>query len=287
MRWRRGHRSDNVIDRRGSRMALPIGGGIGIGGLLLILALSFCGGGGDGAGLGPLGDILGQLQAAPAQPQEQPLPPGQPDPDAELVEFMGFVLDDVQAVWEDVFADSGMQYQPTQLVLFSGATQSGCGYAAAEVGPHYCPADSNVYIDLDFFQELQRRFGAPGDFAQAYVLAHEVAHHVQNVLGISDEVRRLQAQDRANANQYTIALELQADCLAGVWGNTAAARGLLERGDLEEGLNAAAAVGDDRIQEQTTGRVNPESWTHGSAEQRVEWFSRGFDTGDPSQCETG
>ncbi len=189
-------------------------------------------------------------------------------------------------MWQEVFADSGMQYQNTKLVIFSGATQSGCGYAAAEVGPHYCPADSNVYIDLDFFQELQRRFGAPGDFAQAYVLAHEVAHHVQNVLGISDDVRRLQRENPSDANAYSIALELQADCLAGVWGNTAAARGLLEQGDLEEGLNAAAAVGDDRIQEQTTGRVNPESWTHGSAEQRVEWFRRGFDTGDPSQCET-
>ncbi len=260
-------------------MALPIGGGLGAGGLILVLVLAFCGGGG-----GAIGDLLGQLGEAPLQPQAAPA--DAPAPDDEAAQFMGFVLDDVQATWREIFAQSDLRYQDTQLVLFSGQTQSGCGYAASQFGPHYCPADSNVYIDLDFFEDLRRRFGAPGDFAQAYVLAHEVGHHVQNVTGISDEVRRLQQQSPDEANDLSVALELQADCFAGVWGFTAAQRGLLEPGDLEEGLDAAAAVGDDRIQRQAGGRVNPETWTHGSSAQRVEWFRRGFETGDPSECDT-
>ncbi len=279
VRWRRGHRSRNVVDRRGARMALPIGGGLGAGGLILVLVLAFCGGGG-----GSIGDLLGQLQAAPAQPQ--PLPADAPDPQEELVEFMSFVLDDVQLTWREIFAASDLEYRDTQLVLFSGSTQSGCGYAASQFGPHYCPADSNVYIDLDFFADLSTRFGAPGDFAQAYVLAHEVGHHVQNVTGISSRVRELQQENPREANDLSVALELQADCFAGVWGFTAEDRGLLERGDLAEGLEAAAAVGDDRIQQQAGGPVNPESWTHGTSAQRVEWFSRGFDTGDPAECDT-
>ncbi len=279
VRWRRGHRSRNVIDRRGARMALPIGGGLGAGGLILVLILAFCGGGGGG-----LGDVLGQLGEAPLQPQAAPA--NAPAPDDEAAQFMGFILDDVQATWREIFAQSELRYQDTQLVLFSGQTQSGCGYAASQFGPHYCPADSNVYIDLDFFNDLRSRFGAPGDFAQAYVLAHEVGHHVQNVTGISDEVRRLQQENPNERNDLSVALELQADCFAGVWGFTAAERGLLEPGDLEEGLAAAAAVGDDRIQQQSGGRVNPESWTHGSSAQRVEWFRRGFETGDPAQCDT-
>ncbi len=260
-------------------MALPIGGGLGAGGLILVLVLAFCGGGG-----GSIGDLLGQLQAAPAQPQ--PLPADAPDPQEELVEFMSFVLDDVQLTWREIFAASDLEYRDTQLVLFSGSTQSGCGYAASQFGPHYCPADSNVYIDLDFFADLSTRFGAPGDFAQAYVLAHEVGHHVQNVTGISSRVRELQQENPREANDLSVALELQADCFAGVWGFTAEDRGLLERGDLAEGLEAAAAVGDDRIQQQAGGPVNPESWTHGTSAQRVEWFSRGFDTGDPAECDT-
>lgn len=265
-------------------MALPVGGGLGLGGLILVLALSFCGGGGGEGGI-DLTNILGGLTGAPAQPRTAPAPPPGDDPQAAEVEFLSFVLDDVQAMWEEVFADSGIPYEPTTLVLFSGATQSGCGVAQAQVGPHYCPPDGNVYIDIDFMEQLQSRFGATGDFASAYIVAHEVAHHVQNVLGISDAVRQEQAQS-ADPNEWTIRLELQADCLAGVWGNSAAQRGLLEPGDLEEGIGAAAAVGDDNIQRQTSGRVNPETWTHGSSEQRVEWFRRGFDTGDPAQCET-
>ncbi len=283
VRWRRGHRSRNIDDRRGQRrvgrMALPIGGGLGGGGLILLLLLTLCGGGGSA-----IGDVLGDLGQAPVQPRTAPA--GGPDPQAEMVEFMGFVLDDVQATWQEIFAASELQYQETTLVLFQGQTQSGCGYAASQFGPHYCPADSNVYIDLDFFEELRSRFGAPGDFAQAYVLAHEVAHHVQNVTGISDEVRRLQQENPADRNELSVALELQADCFAGVWGFTAAERGLLEPGDLEEGLAAAAAVGDDRIQQQSGTQVNPESWTHGSSAQRVDWFRRGFETGDPSECDT-
>jgi predicted metalloprotease len=194
--------------------------------------------------------------------------------------------DDVQATWADVFQQSGDTYRPAQLVLFRQATKSGCGYATSDTGPFYCPADETIYLDLGFFRELQSRFGAEGDFAQAYVVAHEVGHHVQKQLGISDRVQRISGQNPEEANELSIEQELQADCLAGVWGQTTYERGLLEGGDLQEGLGAAAAVGDDRIQRQATGVVNPETWTHGSSEQRRTWFETGFTTGDADTCDT-
>ena len=180
----------------------------------------------------------------------------------------------------------GAQYQDARLVLFRDATETACGYGQAATGPFYCPGDGKVYIDLGFFQELRDRFRAPGDFAQAYVLAHEIGHHVQNLLGTSGQVHRAQQQNQGNANALSVALELQADCYAGVWGNTAAQQGILDAGDVEEGLGAAAAVGDDRLQKMSTGRVSPESWTHGSSTQRMQWFRRGFEGGDPRQCDT-
>jgi predicted metalloprotease len=192
-------------------------------------------------------------------------------------------------MWQTMFDDSGIPYAPTNLVLFSGFTNSGCGGAQAQSGPHYCPLDKNVYMDLDFLEELQRQFGASGDAAQAYILAHEVGHHVQDELGILDRLNEIRQTDPAQANEASIAVELQADCFAGVWlytlkAGTSAAE--LEDNDLKEALDAAAAVGDDAIQEQTTGRVNTESWTHGSAEQRFKWLKTGFDTGDPESCNT-
>jgi predicted metalloprotease len=196
------------------------------------------------------------------------------------------VLDDVQRSWAQTFSHSDERYPKADLVLFTQSTNSACGGATSAIGPHYCPADQKVYLDLDFFRELRDQFGAPGDFAQAYVLAHEIGHHVQNVLGINEQVQRAQQSGSDDANELSVLLELQADCLAGVWGYTTRDRGILEPGDLQEGLRAAASVGDDRIQAQAGQRVNPETWTHGSSEQRVDWFQRGFESGDPSRCDT-
>ena len=258
---------------RGMPIPIGVGGGLGGIGLLILLGLMLLTGnipGTGGGGGGPL-DPLPPAQAQPGSPAA--------DPNEErLAEFVTFLVTDIQNAWQDVFQRSGEQYQPTRLVLFSQGTVSGCGQASSATGPFYCPADSKVYVDLSFFRELQSRFGAAGDFAQAYVIAHEFGHHVQNILGINDKVQ---------SREDSIKLELQADCLAGVWGYTAKQRKLLEEGDLEEGLNAAAAVGDDRIQEKTTGRVDPESWTHGSSQQRVQWFRVGFNRGDPAACDTG
>ena len=259
---------------------LALGGGAGILGLILALLFGL-GGGGGGGGLGIPG--LEQFPAAP-QAEARQRNPNAPDPDAELVAFVEFVVDHVQDTWAELFRRAGRTYQPTTLVLFEQAVSTGCGNAGSDTGPFYCPADSKVYIDLGFFRELATRFEAPGDFAQAYVIAHEFGHHVQNVLGVSDDVRRAQQRNPDDANELSIRLELQADCLAGVWGH--AAQDLLEPGDIEEGLAAAASVGDDRIQRQATGRVNPETWTHGSSAQRQEWFRNGFDSGDLNECDT-
>ncbi len=210
-------------------------------------------------------------------------------------EYLSFLMEDIQATWDEYFDRAGLNYEPTILNVFTGSVSTGCGEATSAVGPFYCPApgDNQVYIDLDFFDELSTRFGAPGDFAQAYVIAHEVGHHLQSVLGISEAVRNAQAQDRANANEYSVRQELQADCFAGVWAHSASqrlteesGRPILEPGDIEEGLRAAAAVGDDRIQAQAGMRVNPETWTHGSSDQRIRWFTVGFDSGDPERCDT-
>jgi hypothetical protein len=196
---------------------------------------------------------------------------------------VSFVLDDAQETWTSLL---GNRYQPARLILFSDATESGCGFAQAATGPFYCPADQGVYIDLSFYQELRQRFGAPGDFAQAYVLAHEIGHHVQNLLGTDRRMRQAQQSNPGATNELSVRLELQADCYAGVWGHSTARRDILEQGDVEEGLAAAAAIGDDRIQRMSGSRVAPDQFTHGSSAQRVEWFRRGLEAGDPAACET-
>lgn len=279
--------SDNLEDRRaaggGGRGGLGIpmgkgamgGGVIGIIGLLLALFLGGgLGGGGGGSGV-DITDIFSQMQQGGS-------PGGTVDPaDDELVQLMSDALDDIQAFWSTE-AGIGSRYQDADLVLFvDGVSTGGCGSAPSSVGPFYCPADSKAYLDLEFFEELRDRFGAPGDFAQVYVLAHELGHHVQNLLGTSDQVRQAQQQDPSQANDLSVRLELQADCYAGVWGNSAQDRGILEPGDVEEGLGAAEAVGDDRL-----GNPNEETWTHGSAASRQRWFTTGLESGDPDSCDT-
>ena len=271
----------------GGKMA---GGGLGLIGLILALVLGggglFGGGGGGGGGGGfgidPGTDVFG------------PSPGGggssgigaAPSADDQLAEFVTFVVEDVQASWEEQFRAANQQYQVTTLVLFEDGVQTGCGSATSATGPFYCPADSKVYLDLGFFRDLSTRFGAPGDFAQAYVIAHEFGHHVQNVLGTNERVRRAQQRNPDDANELSVRLELQADCLAGVWANSAYEDELLEEGDLEEGIGAASAVGDDRIQREQTGSVDPESFTHGTSAQRMEWFQRGYKSGNPDDCDT-
>ena len=284
MRWRDLRRSSEVEDRRGMRIP---GGGYGIGGcgLLVVIAIALL------TGQNPL-QLLSQLETPsadvqPGLPGELPGPGG--GPDDELSQFAAAVLGSTEDVWNEVFASAGQSYRRPKLVLFTDAVQSACGMSSAAVGPFYCPADEKLYLDLAFFDELSRRFGAPGDFAQAYVIAHEVGHHVQNLLGLAERVSRAQqrAASEREANSLSVALELQADCLAGVWASRAnRERELLEPGEVEEGLGAAAAVGDDRMQRSATGTVRPESWTHGSSEQRTSWFGRGFQSGDPNACET-
>jgi predicted metalloprotease len=215
-------------------------------------------------------------------------PAGTSGEEDQLAEFVAVVLGDTEDTWHELFRRMDQTYREPQLVLFSGAVQSACGMASAAVGPFYCPADQKVYIDLSFYRDLKYRFEAPGDFAQAYVIAHEVGHHVQNLLGISEQVQRLRSRvDEADGNRLSVMLELQADCLAGVWAHHAQrARQILEEGDIEEGLNAASAIGDDRLQRRARGTVTPDSFTHGSSEQRIRWFRRGLQTGDVNQCNT-
>ncbi len=295
MRWRKGHRSANVEDRRfkrGSRMRIPRGkrGGaqLGCGGIVLLLVLSVIFKQDFFSLLDTGGGIATTTSQAPRPAGGTPADtPAGGDPEKEQVEFVSFVLDNAQALWARQLPRLGKRYRDAKLVLFRDVVQSACGYAQAATGPFYCPGDEKVYIDLGFYDELARRFGAPGDFARAYVLAHEVGHHVQMVLGISNQVRRLQRDNPRQANDLSVRMELQADCLAGVWAKSAARQDLLEPGDLEEGLGAAAAVGDDRIQRMSGRRyVNPETFTHGSAAQRQEWFTKGFQTGDPDACDT-
>ena len=291
MKWRGRRQSENVDDRRrqgGSSMSrIPTSGKIGIPAILAILAAVLLGGNLGGAG-GGLDDILGQLNGVQPQqaPAQDPALDDVPDPDADLAAFMGVVLASTEDLWANIFGNADRQYRPAPLVMFSGSTQSACGGANSRVGPHYCPPDQTIYIDLDFFRDLSSQFQAPGDFAQAYVVAHEVGHHVQNLLGISDEVRQLQQSRPADANELSVRLELQADCFAGIWAYSEFTQDFLEPGDIEEALGAASAVGDDRIQEKSTGMINPETWTHGSSAQRVEWFRAGFDSGDPNVCDT-
>jgi predicted metalloprotease len=228
--------------------------------------------------------LVGAGGAGPAAETGE-APPANTTPEEErLVSFVSFVLDDAQNTWRQISQQNGTPYRDAKLVLFRDAVQSACGFAESATGPFYCPADEKVYIDLGFYEELQQRFGAPGDFAQAYVLAHEIGHHVQNLLGTEAQVREARTRRADLANELSVRLELQADCYAGVWGFSA--RDSLEAGDVEEGLAAAAAVGDDRLQRMGGGRVVPESFTHGSSAQRQEWFRRGFDTGRPDACDT-
>jgi uncharacterized protein len=264
-------------------MGMPVAAGGGVIGLIVLIAVVLLGGGGgDGSGgLSGFGDALETDLDAPPSEEEQ---------------FVNFLAEDTQAVWADLFVQDGRQYEYATVNTFAGQVSTGCGVATSAVGPFYCPADGQVYLDLDFFDELRSRFGAPGDFAQAYVVAHEVGHHVQNLLGTSAAVREREqaAGSQEEANRWSVGLELQADCYAGVWAQSVYQRGQedpqgdvgLEEGDIEEGLAAAEAVGDDRIQSEAGIEVDPESWTHGSSAQRQEWFTRGFESGDPNRCDT-
>jgi predicted metalloprotease len=284
-----------IDDRRGrGRGGMVAGGagGLGIIGVIIALIASFTGGGGGGVGgAGSLDEILGQL-APTAQTSGTAAPPigascANVTSETDNATFIACAQNNIQTYWTTVLAAAGQTYRPAKLVLFTAATQSGCGPAGAGTGPFYCPPDEQVYLDLSFFDELERRFGAKGgDFAQAYVVAHEYGHHLQNLLGIEREMRRLQQQNPGKANEYSVRLELQADCFAGVWGHSAYETGKVAKSEIAQALDAAAAVGDDRIQKSTTGRVNPESFTHGTSAQRQKWFNVGFDTGDPDRCDT-
>jgi predicted metalloprotease len=291
MEWRSGRRSVNVEDRRGAgggmRMgggALRVGGGIGGLGLVGILVVSWLLGIDPSMIIGAIDGGGGMSQA----PMEESAPRQRSGGEDQLADFTQVVLGSTEDVWTKVFQADGQTYQEPRLVLFTDATNSACGFAQGATGPFYCPGDRQVYLDLGFFDELAQRFGAPGDFAQAYVIAHEVGHHVQNLLGILPQVHEAQAgMDQASANALSVRVELQADCLAGVWANHADRnRGVIEAGDVEEALGAAASVGDDRIMRAAGRRASPESFTHGSSEQRVEWFSRGLQSGDVESCNT-
>lgn len=283
MDWEKNRRSNNVEDRRGSRISAPVVGG-GIGTIVLALIVTLLGGD-PRVVFDQAGAPANQPNVESPQAGSQGAGTSQPD---QMKDFVSVVLADTEDTWTDIFQQSGSRYVDPKLVLFSDAVRSGCGVAESAVGPFYCPRDQTVYIDLSFYRDLKSKYQAPGDFAQAYVIAHEVGHHVQNLLGVSEKVSALQQRSsEAQANQLSVRLELQADCFAGVWGYHASrSRKLIEQGDIEEAINAAAAIGDDRLQGQTRGRVSPESFTHGSSAQRVRWFERGIQSGDPSQCDT-
>jgi predicted metalloprotease len=276
MRWTAGDRG-NVQDMRGRSGGGMRVGSLGVGGLLVALVLSWLTG----------VDFLSLLSGGPSSGSVATGEPVEATPQEErMVDFVDAVAGDTQAVWQKLL---GSEYQRTQVVLFRDAINSACGFAESATGPFYCPSDRKVYLDLGFFRELSERFGAPGDFAQAYVIAHEFGHHVQNLLGLT---ARVQQDPRTGASSASVALELQADCFAGLWGNAASRQGRfeaggveLEPGDAEEALRAAAAIGDDRLQKMSTGRVAPERFTHGSSAQRMEWFRRGFESGDPKRCD--
>ena len=294
---RRRSSGGGLIDRRGQGSSggsmfggprlggLPVGGGgLGIGAIVVIALLVFLLPRCLDSGFGGFGDALSPFD--PAGPATGSGSQGEVDPSDPTADFVEAVLEDIQFVWADQFERAGLTYEDTTVVLFTGSTQSGCGRASSATGPFYCPADRRVYLDTSFFKELEKRFGAPGDFAEAYVIAHEVGHHIQTLLGTNEEVQRLSREDPSLANELSVRLELQADCFAGVWARSAQGAGILSPGDLEEGLTAAAAIGDDRIQESTTGRIDPESFTHGSSEQRVQWLRTGIQVGNPDACDT-
>ncbi|ABB32944.1 protein of unknown function zinc metallopeptidase putative [Geobacter metallireducens RCH3] len=278
MRWSDGRRSDNVEDRRGMTVGRKaVGGGIGTI-ILALVAMYF--------GIDP--SVVLQQGGSPLTAPTETRQAGKPPASDELAQFVSVVLADTEDTWHELFRKNGKTYQEPKLVLFTGAVESACGYAQAAMGPFYCPLDQKVYIDLSFYRDLKERFKAPGDFAQAYVIAHEVGHHVQSLLGISEKAHDLQQRSgKTQANQLSVRLELQADCLAGIWAHHAdRSRQVLESGDVEEALQAATSIGDDRLQQQAQGYVVPESFTHGSSEQRVRWFKTGLDTGNFGACNT-
>jgi predicted metalloprotease len=289
MRWDESHESPDVIDRRGERGPSFGGGGGGIRALLflapylirhplgLLLLLVVVG----GALL--FNNLVGTNSTDAPRASETTSANTAGDHERH---FVSFVLDDTQKTWRDIFAKEGREYQNAKLVLFTGATSTACGYGQAATGPFYCPIDDRVYIDLSFYDELSQRFGAKGDFAQAYVIAHEIGHHVQNQLGLSSAVHNLRRSEREGATGGNVRLELQADCLAGVWAHSTQARGILEPGDVDEAIRAAAAIGDDRLQRSATGTVTPETFTHGTSEQRARWFRKGYEKGDIAACDT-
>src|SRR5580765_794488 len=286
MKWTPGGPSQDLEDRRdeggaGGGGGFQFGGmHMGIGGILILLVLSvifkqnffaLLGGGNSGP-------------SSPAMSQPNPARDRQEQP---LVQFVSFVLDDTQKTWDQILPQqAGMPYRHAKLVLFRNYTQSGCGGAESATGPFYCPGDEKVYIDLGFYDELKQRFGAPGEFAQAYVLAHEIGHHVQKIIGVESKVRQMQQGNRQLQNALSVKMELQADCLAGVWAHSTQQRDLLEKGDVESALGAAAAVGDDRLQKMSAGHVSPDSFTHGSSAQRMQWFQNGFRSGSIASCNT-
>ena len=291
MRWTPGGESQDIEDRRdetggGGGGGFQLGGPhIGIGGIIILLILSVVfkqnffalfSGGSAGPGSAP------SAVSGPRQPDS-----ARDAAEKPTVQFISFVLDDTQKTWTEILPEqSNRLYRHAKLVLFRDYTQSGCGGAQSATGPFYCPEDEKVYIDLAFFDELKRRFGAPGEFAQAYVLAHELGHHVQKILGIEQKVTQLQQSDPRQRNPLSVRLELQADCFAGIWAHSTQQRGLLDPADIQSALSAAAAVGDDRLQKMSTGHLSPESFTHGSSDQRMTWFRKGFDSGSVAACNT-
>ena len=286
MRWQGRKQSDNIEDRRGSGSGggrFPGGrGGIGFGGLIVVLIGYFV------FGVDLTGMVSGNsAPTAQVAPQQSAGPVKQTGEEAQLRELSGVVLASTEEAWAGYFQKHGATYREPKMVLYRGATSTACGTGQSAMGPFYCPADEKVYLDLAFYDDMKNQLRAEGDFAFAYVIAHEVGHHVQNLLGINQKVSQAQRSgSKKQAKQLSVALELQADCFAGVWGQHVQKQGLLEIGDVEKAMNAAAAVGDDRLQQQATGRVVPDSFTHGSSEQRMQWFNRGFQSGDPAQCNT-
>jgi uncharacterized protein len=300
VRWRRPGKSGDVIDVRGGggggfggggfgrgggglpggRMAIP--GGLGIAGVVVFLLITLLSGGGGGEAAFGVDNQFGQT---PQAPDSAAIPAAQ-DPERDLKDFSSYVFTRVQDTWADTFRRAGEPYERSQLVLYRGGVNTGCGSASSAVGPFYCPADQRVYVDLSFYSDMAQQLGASGDFAWAYVIAHEVGHHVQNQLGTSTEVRRLQQQDPGDANRLSVRLELQADCYAGVWAHTVYEAGDLEEGDVEEAIGASEAVGDDRLQRRVPGGIDPDSFTHGTSEQRARWFNTGRERGEPGACDT-
>jgi len=294
VRWRRTGDTPDVIDERaagsdragfpfpgGSRVALP--GGLGLVGLIIVLAIQLIGGGGGSAF-----DVDNQF-GDPAQVPDAPGSGGIPaseDPEKDLKDFSAYVFTRVQATWEQTFREQNQPYEHAKLVLYRGGVSTGCGDASSAVGPFYCPADQRVYLDLSFYRDMSSELGAPGDFAWAYVIAHEVGHHVQKQLGTSDEVQRLEGRHPGDRNDLSVRTELQADCYAGVWAHTVYESGDLEQGDVDEAVTAAGAVGDDRLQRTATGSVRPDTFTHGTSAQRAKWFTTGEDQGEPARCDT-